>query len=158
MSADVAILGIGRPHHGDDALGPAAAELLAARLAGTARVIPGGTGWGALCAAGGERLLVILDAAEAGECLRPGDWRRLIYPRDEAGLDASGLRDTHTARAAQALALATALGGLPPNVWIYALAGERFLPETELSPSVGAALDAFVARVEADIREWLGLP
>ncbi|MBI3944880.1 MAG: hydrogenase maturation protease [Armatimonadetes bacterium] len=149
------VIGVGRPGFGDDALGLTAARALEPRLTGAVRVVADGTGLAALSAVEGEELLVLIDAAESGAGLPAGQWRRLRYPQDAPAFADSHLRTTHTLAVDSALAVAAALGRLPDEVWVYALAGERFAPETSLSAPVSAALCRFVEEIEADVRNWL---
>lgn len=160
MSHRVLIVGIGRPSLGDDALGLVAAARLRERLAGAAAVIAdAGTGWDALHALGEAHRCVIIDAAQA-EASRfpPGRWCRLRYPDQAAALANVPLRNTHSMGTAGLLAMAATLGWLPEETWVYALAGERFEPETGLSPAVAAALDTFVSEIAGHVHAWIRQP
>ncbi|MDH7568208.1 MAG: hydrogenase maturation protease [Armatimonadota bacterium] len=158
MRHPVLVLGIGRPRFGDDAVGPGAAEKVRVLLATSVRVaIDGGSGWSALHSLDGEELLVLVDAAEASARMPPGAWLRLQYPADSPAIDQCLRRNTHTFGLASVLRVVETLGCLPPHVWLYVMAGQRFTPETEMSPEVEAALPQMVRAIVSDVRHWLSL-
>ncbi len=153
-SEPILIVGAGRVRHGDDAVGILAARLAARRLSGLACCLLEQSGWDTLDALQDRRLLVIVDAAEPTEQLPAGHWSRLDFSASPDALAGCPLRDTHTAGVGSMLRLARALGRLPAEVWIYAIAGERFAPETPLSVPARAAALQVVARIDSDIRAW----
>lgn len=152
----IRIVGCGSLAAGDDRLGLLAARLLRASLPPEVEVIEDATGgadperW---CA--GAEVLVIVDAAEAGPGFPAGSFLRLEYPREKARLQNLTVRDTHGLSPAYALRLAENLGLLPPEVIVYALAGERFDPasppselwEQALAPAVEAIRCEVLARL-----------
>jgi len=153
----VLIAGVGRPNLGDDAAGVEIAERLRERLGDLARVVTDtGSGWELLHEGGDFELLVLIDAARSTRCLPAGEWRRIEYPRQESAIEACALRETHTMSLESMLRMARMLDRLPHEVWIYAVAGSRFEPETGLSPEVGSALDNVTETIERDVREWAG--
>ncbi len=153
----IVVVGIGRPRFGDDALGLLAAKALEEPLAGIAQVVADpGSGWAAVQEAEGRDLLVLVDAAEARGALPAGRWMRMRYP--DPALAACGLRDTHTAGVEAMLEIAALAGCLPPETWVYAMAGERFAPETDLSPSTAAGLGPLVEQIVMDVRAWVEGP
>lgn len=103
----------------------------------------------------GVEVLVIVDAAQAGPGFPAGSFLRLEYPREKARLQNVAVRDTHGFSPAYALRLAENLGLLPPEVIVYALAGERFAPasppaqlwEHALNPAVEAIRRGVFARL-----------
>lgn len=153
QNAGILIVGLGRPRHGDDAIGLNIVADLDSRLRGVARCVADPSGWGLLDAIDGVDLLILVDAAQAHEALPAGSWRRIDYHREPSLLADSGLRGTHSADLASILEMARALGTLPENVWIYAVAGDRFEPESEPSEAVMSAAEA----VREDIWNLTGL-
>jgi hydrogenase maturation protease len=150
----VLIVGVGRMRHGDDAVGILTARLAVRRLRGLAAGLCDLGGWNMLNALEGRRLAIIVDAARADARLPAGRWTRIRYTASPKALAGCRLRDTHTAGVEPMLRLAGSLGRLPPAVWIYAIAGERFVPEERLSPPVRASVLQVGAQIEADVRAW----
>ena len=153
-SEPVLIVGAGRVRHGDDAVGILVARRAARRLAGLASVLVDLGGWDTLDTLDGRRLLIIVDAAETRAQLPVGRWIRIDFTASPGALTDCPLRDTHTAGVDAMLRLARALDRLPPIVWIYAIAGERFAPEERVSPAVRKAALEVAAQIEADVRAW----
>jgi len=155
MNTAVLLVGLGRPRCGDDAAGLLIAQELSSRLVGVAEVVLDETGgWRILEAVSGHQLLVIVDAADAAGELPPGGHKKLAYPGDAAAIMERRGADTHTLGLDATLRLGQALGQLPPETWIYAVAGEQFEPETELSIPVRDRLGQVSDEVERDIRRW----
>jgi hydrogenase maturation protease len=150
----VLIVGAGRLRHGDDAVGIFVARQAARRLAGLACAQVDLSGWDTLDALNDRRLLIVVDAAEPRADFPPGQWLRIDYAASPDALEACRLRDTHTAGVDAMLRLAGALGRLPPVVWIFAVAGERFAPEERFSPAVRQSAMGLAAQIEADVRAW----
>jgi hydrogenase maturation protease len=154
-SGRILVIGIGRPQCGDDAAGLLAVTRLRERAGCAARVVcAAGTAWDLLDALEDEDLLIIVDAAEPHEQCPPGRWLRFFYPADADFLVTCRFAGTHVEGLADVLALAGALGRLPPETWIYALAGLQFVPETDLSTPVVAVLPLLIEALEADTRRW----
>ena len=106
----------------------------------------------------GVRLLVVVDAALAGDDFPPGTWRRIDYGRDDARLIARHLArpavSGHTLGVAEGLELARALGVLPPTVWIYVIAGGDFGYGAALTAPVEAAVSTVADQIRADVAAW----
>lgn len=93
--------------------------------------------------AGYDRL-VIIDAMHGGGA--PG----AVYVREVESVQQIEQIDLHLAVPAAALAVANALGALPPEVFIVGCEPEQVDElTTELSPAVRAAVDPVVAQVRA---------
>lgn len=157
--APVLIVGLGRPHHGDDAAGLLVAAALEQRLRGVADVACGhGDGWEILEEGGDRRLMVIIDAAEADEGLPAGEWVQVDSSSLVGGPADFSLANPHAPSVEALLQLAASLGCLPDEVWIYAIAGQVFEAETELSPPVHHALGLLTDAIESDVRAWTHQP
>ena len=105
---------------------------------------------------GGQGLLEILDGrgtlllvAALAPGVAAGTVWRLEWP--DARLETLRPGTTHHLRPAEALRLAAALGLLPPQVVIWAVAGECFGPQAALSPAVAAAVPGLVGRIVAEL-------
>jgi hydrogenase maturation protease len=105
---------------------------------------------------GGQRLLDILDGRGTlllvdalATQLAPGTIQRLEWP--DPRLEALRPGTTHHLRPAEALWLAATLGLLPPRVVIWAIAGECFDPQADLSPAVADAVPGLAQRIMADL-------
>jgi hydrogenase maturation protease len=152
----VLIVGAGRVRHGDDAVGILVARLAKRRLAGHAALLLDLGGWATLDSLEGRRMLIVVDAAMAQDGFRAGEWRRIDFLATPEALEECGVRDTHTAGVASMLEIARTLGKLPEEVWIYAIAGERFAPEERMSAAVRGVAMKVAAQIDADVRDWAG--
>ncbi|UCD30182.1 MAG: hydrogenase maturation protease, partial [Planctomycetota bacterium] len=112
------------------------------------------TGWETLNAIKNEGLLILIDAAEENELFPAGQWCRLDYPHTNEVIINYKLRDTHSMSIDSMLRMGHALGWLPPEVWIYVIAGKCFQPEAGISPSVAKAINQIAGQIESDIRIW----
>jgi hydrogenase maturation protease len=156
MSDRVLIVAVGRSKFGDDAIGLVIAGKLQRLLGDVARVvIDKGGGWETLEVIDEESLLILIDAAEENVRLPAGSWCRIKFPEHADAIECCRLRDTHTMSVGAMLEMGGTLGRLPRDVWIYAVAGERFAPETDLSPRVSRIVDQVAERVTRDVRSWL---
>jgi Ni,Fe-hydrogenase maturation factor len=117
-------------------------------------------------------LLIIVDAAAeregfpAGACTKI-DWTAHFQSERRAKADERGRRPgnsvpsaqtrttTHTLGVTTALELGDQLGVLPPEVWIYAVAGRDFGYGPGFSEAVEAGVDGIVERIRADVDAWL---
>jgi hydrogenase maturation protease len=79
----------------------------------------------------------------------PGTIQRLEWP--DSRLETLRPGTTHHLRPAETLQLAATLGLLPQSVVIWAIAGERFDPQTSLSQSVAAAVPEVVPQIVAEL-------
>lgn len=114
-SAETLVLALGNPLRGDDGLGTAVLESLAAsgRVPAGVELRDGGTpGLDTALVLEGYRRAIVVDAADMG--LEPGTWARCTLPARSLQPGAS----LHAAGLAEALALGDALHILPPEVII----------------------------------------
>lgn len=161
--APVLVVGCGRSHRRDDQIGLRVAELLSADPPEHARVLASeAPGTDILTEIADARLLVVVDAAAPEDCVAPGEWTRLALaranlPRSEslfAELRTSGASSTHALSVADALKVGERLGVLPPEVWVYAVAGGDFGYGDDLSERVRRSIEDVAARIRRDVREW----
>ena len=163
----VALIGLGNALRGDDAIGP----LVAARVRDRLRAlgVPGADHrldlrCGALdplaiiAAWSGATTAVVIDAAVSGA--PPGTVLRFdVTPRADsraAPLPAAfGRASSHGLGLAEAIALARALGRLPPRLLCFAVEGSDFAHAGEMSRPVRAAATTAVERIADEIlRTW----
>ena len=136
-----------------------------ARLGGTAVSIPhitlidGGTpGLETALTLQGYDKVIVIDAANFGA--EPGTWRR--FPLSEVSLiQQANMNGTlHDAGLAEALALAEALGILPPEIILYGIQPESVAWETGLSEVVQQALPVICRQIQAElsyVEDWQSL-
>jgi hydrogenase maturation protease len=148
----VRVVGCGNRDAGDDAVGLIIAEQLRGRLPSgfDVRTETGG-GAGLIRWCEDIETLILVDAALATEDFPAGQWRRLAYPADREQLGAMALSGSHLLGLAQGLELALALGTLPGEVQIHAMAGAQFELGAGLSPAVERALAAWANDLERAI-------
>jgi hydrogenase maturation protease len=159
----VGVFGCGRSHRRDDQAGLRVAEMVSAAFPSDVRVMESeAPGADLLADLAGVELLVIIDAARAADAVAPGDCRRLVLGADQArvatALDLAPLRSatsSHLLGVYEGLCVAEALHLLPPEVWIYAIAGDDFGYGEALSAAVERALPGIASRVIGDIRAFL---
>ena len=144
-----AVVCVGNPFRGDDAVGLRVAEALAGSVPEGVRVVEcEGEPVGILDAWEGCERAILVDATESG--VEPGTIRRL--PVHEAPLPPELRRSsTHLLGVAEAVELARALGRLPAETVVYGIEGGCFDTGAPLSPEV----EQVVATVVASIREEL---
>ncbi len=153
MTGKILIVGVGREAFGDDAAGLVAARRLEGVFDERVSVVADGNGgWSLLDSMEGYDLVVVIDAAESSDALPAGTWARLRYPAQAEALGKLRVRDSHTLGLEAVLRLAEAIGTDPAEFWVYALAGERFGPETPMSPAVESAVGRLTSRIAADVR------
>ncbi len=146
MTPPPLIIGIGSPL-GADRLGWLATERLQARRPGLRTRLLDRPGAALLTHLQEERAVCLIDAARGhapvGHLYRltPGE-----LPQGPA------FTSSHALGITEALALGTALGGLPEHLWLLAVeTGEHRDPETALEiawPALCAAVDRFLERAE----------
>ena len=146
MQPTVRVLGVGSPH-GDDQVGWRLVECLAAGSAPAVDAIALGDPVDLLGHLDGCDMLIVLDACRAG--LPPGRLIRLPWQAVRSGERAE--RTTHGFGVSAALALADALGRLPPTVLLIGIEAESCEPGTGLSPTLRQAIPGIVPRIEAII-------
>lgn len=156
--APILIIGCGRKFRGDDQLGLMAAELLQTRrgdLPTGATIIASESP----CATDfvdcePHHLLILIDAARAASGFPAGSVRRIDYHRQPDRLLDDLRTDTHTLGVETALRLGDALGLLPRDVWIYAIACDHFEFGDAPDQSLRAAVDNAANQIIADVTHW----
>ncbi|MFE2064366.1 hydrogenase maturation protease [Streptomyces sp. NPDC059467] len=151
MSVRVVVVGVGNPLRGDDGIGPAVVEALRGR-------IPDDT---VLAVSDGEpaRLLdlwrdadtVIVVEALRTHPARPGELHTLT-PAQAAG-HARATASTHAFGLGDCLALAEALGRMPPRFVVHAVEAADVGLGERLSDAVRSALPELTTRVAASVRQ-----
>lgn len=144
----VRIIGVGNPLMGDDGIGIAAVERLAARpLPPGVEAIDGGTGGITLLGLmEGADAVVLVDAVCAGR--PPGAVLRL----EAAGIGAGVCGLTlHAAGLAEVFALGREMGMLPPRVVLFGVEPQTIAPGLGLSPAASAALEPLLGAILAEI-------
>ncbi len=160
---DVLIVGCGRRQRRDDQLGLRVAALLADDPPRGAVVLQSeAPGIDLLTGLSDQRLLVIVDAAHGAGEAGPGSWRRSTWQRESGARGGSWIgewpgaaRDSsHLLGVADALRVGAALGTLPPEVWVYAIAGADFGYGDELTAASRGAVLAVAHAIVADLGAW----
>ncbi len=154
---DTIVLALGNPLRGDDGVGAAVIEALAA--AGVPQgvdLVDGGTpGLETVLLLQGYQRAIIIDAAAMGR--EPGVWVR--FTPDEVVLPSedSGLRGTlHDAGLAEALQLGKMLGILPGELVIFGVQPLQLGWELGLSDQVRAAVPQVCAAILSELHARAG--
>jgi hydrogenase maturation protease len=150
----VLVVGLGQRERGDDGVGPAVAEALAAQRLPGVRVIEHEDPVRLLDEWAGADLVVVVDAVRSGQ--RPGTVRVLDANGDPMP-DWTGGGGTHAFGLDAAVELARALDRLPARLVIVGVEAEQFRPGEPLSPAVAAAIGP-AARAAADAIRAYRLP
>ncbi len=143
------VIGLGSPARGDDAVGPAVARAVAARLPGVA-VVDHEDPTGLLDVWAGHSPVVLVDAVRSGapsgtvHHLRTG---QALPPVTTGAWRHSGYGSTHAVGLAEMVELGRALGRLPDCLVVVGVEAERFDHGAPLSPHVAAAVPVAAARV-----------
>ena len=147
--ADVVVIGMGNLDRADDGVGIWAVRELRATLQGRARVeecLQDPTELLPLWRS--ARVAIVVDAARSGAA--PGTVHRVV-----AGVDPLLLSwrvsSTHALSLPQVVALARALGELPPRLVIYGLEAGSMGAGSALSPPVRDAVPRLVERITAEV-------
>jgi hydrogenase maturation protease len=146
------VIGVGNALRGDDAVGPAVAGVVAAR-------VPEGVSV-SVCEAEPSRLLdafgaadvaVLVDAVSTGAAL--GTVHR--FDLGETPVPPGRLRSssTHALGIGEVVELARALGRLPRRTVVYGIEGSEFTAGEGLSPPVAAAVERAAAAVLREVLE-----
>ncbi|MBN1122669.1 MAG: hydrogenase maturation protease [Anaerolineae bacterium] len=150
--ATTLILALGNPLRADDGVGAAVIEALRDhRLPPDVELLDGGTpGLETVLYFEGRSRVIVVDAADMG--LEPGEWRRFTLGDATLKSNDMGLRGTlHYAGLAEAIALADAMGALPPELIIFGIQPESIGWEPGLSEPLCAAVDIVAGKVLAEI-------
>ncbi len=153
---EIAVVGCGRWLRRDDQSGLLAAEFLETSLAPKCLVV--GTEAPATDIPNlleGVRLLIIVDAARSADGHPPGSWARMDYWTHKDHLAQRCRTDTHALSVDLALSLAEAMGTLPQDTWIYAIAAEDCGYGEDVTPAVAKAITEVTACIETDIADYL---
>jgi hydrogenase maturation protease len=149
MPESIRIIGIGNPLMGDDGVGIAAAERLAAMaLPEGVEVVDGGTGGLTLLdlMAGADKVILI-DAVSMGKA--PGAVIR--FTPDEVVLaEDESVLSLHESGLPAVFSLGREMNLLPPEVAIFGVEPASVEWRMGLSPEVEAALEELVERVSAE--------
>lgn len=143
-----AVLVLGAPLRGDDAVGPLVGERL--RAAGVDVHECGDDPTRLVERLAGVDLAVVVDAVRSGQA--PGTVHR-IDGRADALAGGPGGVSTHSIGLAAAIDLAEALGALPRRVVVIGVEGERFAIGDAPTPAVSAAVPQVVEEVMSVLGE-----
>ncbi len=142
------VIGLGNPDCGDDGIGPLVARAIAERETGVRVIERRGDALALMEDWRGAQSVVLVDAAAAVS--EPGRIHRIDLAREELRRDLS-LSSTHAFGMAEAIALARALGRLPPQLIVYAVEGENFAPGDPMSCAVADAAEDVTARILSEL-------
>ena len=144
MAADALVIGYGNTLRGDDGIGPAVAEEVAALGLSGVRVIVAHQLTPELAAElANARLAVFIDAAVSGEPARAVRIQGTVV----------GEMTTHVANPCGLLALCTAVYGRCPEAWLVTAAGADFEVRDGLSPTGRENAREVLSYVEYLIRD-----
>lgn len=149
---DTLILGVGNPLMGDDGVGVLAVQRLLARpdLPPDVTVMDGGTaGLGLIPLIENYHRVVLVDAVLMGE--PPGTVRRFKWHEARVAGHERPL-SLHQSGLADALALAEALGCLPPEVIVFGVQPQHTDWEQPLSEAVARALPGLTDALLTEVR------
>ena len=146
--SDSLVIGVGNPIRADDNIGRVVVDLLRSRAPASVRLIErDGEATALLADLQSARRAWLIDAAQSGA--QAGTVHRIdcagnaLLPRRSVSSHGFGL--------AEAVALARALGGLPPHCIVYAIEAAEFTPGAAPSPAVmraaGEVADAILAEL-----------
>jgi len=152
MSETIRIIGVGNPLMGDDGVGIAAVERLAALpLPAGVEALDGGTGGLTLLELmAGAETVILLDAVEMG--LAPGSIARFDAGAIAAEEGGAGL-SLHEAALPEVFALGREMDLLPPRLVVFGVEPASVERRLGLSPAVAAAVEPLVERVLAELRQ-----
>jgi hydrogenase maturation protease len=150
------IIGIGNEYRRDDAAGLVAARRLQAQLGEIVTILEQSGDGAVLMEMWKEaRRVILIDAVSSGAA--PGTIHRL-----DAKVETIPAKffnySTHAFGVAEAIAMATALNQLPPELVIYGIEGKSFAAGVELSMEVARAIDEVVERIKKEIRQRQNAP
>jgi hydrogenase maturation protease len=145
------IVAIGNRDRGDDGAGPAVLDRLRGAELSARQVENAGDAAGLIAALEGAESAFLIDACVSGA--EPGTVHRIDAGRGALPPGRSGL-SSHGFGLADCIALARALGALPPFCIVYAVEGVRFDLGAGLSPPVARAVAAAASAIRAEIASW----
>ena len=143
-----AIIGIGNPDRGDDAVGRIVAARLRDRVGGGISVVEvDGEATDLIERIGDSDHAILVDAALSGGTA--GEIHRFDVTREPLPAARFGM-STHGFGLGEAIELARALGRLPARCVVFAVEARSFDHGAPLSPAVAAAADMVIERVLAE--------
>jgi hydrogenase maturation protease len=152
------VLALGNSLRGDDGVGSVVLERLeeTAVFSPNITLIDGGTpGLETALTLQGYDKVIVIDAANIGA--KPGTWQRFLLS-DVLLVQQANMNGTlHDAGLAEALALAEALGILPPEIILYTIQPESVGWEIGLSLAVQQAIPAICQHIQAEltwVEDW----
>lgn len=146
------VICVGDADRGDDALGPACADILANH--GVPVRVSAGGAFELLELFRESTAIFLVDAVVTGK--QPPGTVYSFSGEAAAVRSAEWTHATHGADVAEALRLARTLGVCPERVCIYGVEASNFGWGEAMTPEVCKALPALAARVEADWRAAMG--
>ncbi|MFC3119745.1 hydrogenase maturation protease [Jhaorihella thermophila] len=145
----LAVIGIGNPRRGDDAVGREVARWLRGRAPQRARVLDtDGEPASLIALLDGLAAVWIVDACRSGA--RAGAIRRLDVSATALPSELTTV-STHGLGLAEAIELARAIDRLPPHCVVYAIEASAFDHGSSLTPDVAAAVAETGRRILAEI-------
>lgn len=147
-ASPIVVIPLGNRSMGDDGVGPAVLDLLAADEGTAFAVREPRDAMGMVACWEGASTTIVVDAAQSGA--KPGTIHRIEHADGVVPKDA-GRMSSHGMGLAEALALSEALGRTPPRLVVYAVEAASFEPETPLTPAVAASVPAVAAQIRAEI-------
>lgn len=146
LNRRVLVIGLGNSDRSDDGIGLVIAKRLTS-------LVPEGV---TVTESGGDLMtlldtwrafedVILIDAMHAGDM--PGRVRWFDVSAEELPEDSFHSHSTHAFGLAHAVAMARALGDLPPRIHVVGIQGAVFAPGTTLSPVVQAAVNDVVKSV-----------
>lgn len=150
------IVGIGSPDAGDDAVGPAVAEVVRARAVVGVEVLVHEDPTDLSLLWRDRELVVVIDAVRSGE--PPGIVRtEVVREKTAAGWPSGRSGGTHDFGLGSAVALSRALGTLPELLVLVGVEGRSFAPGDPMTAAVRAAVPTAVDAVLAVCRQGVGV-
>lgn len=143
------VIGLGSPDRGDDAVGPAVARAVAARLPEVV-VVDHEDPTSLLDVWAGHSPVVVVDAVRSGAPVGTVHWLETglaTPPMGPVAWARSGHGSTHAVGLAEMVELGRALGRLPDRLVVVGVEAERFDHGAPLSRHVAAAVPVAAARV-----------
>lgn len=140
------VIGIGHPFRGDDAVGPAVTEAVAALgLADVTTLAHHGEGTDLMERWQGYGRVILIDATRSGAA--PGTIRQ--WDAAEALPAALFPKGSHVFGVAEAVEMARLLGRLPAHLTVIGIEGADFTMGAGMSPQVAAAAESVAAMIAA---------
>lgn len=147
---DVRVFGLGNPTRGDDGIGWLVAGRLKERVPDGVDVrLAIGESLDLIESWTGARVVIVVDAVHSGTT--PGTVHRFVAGRDP--LPSRPSTSTHGMGLAEALAMARAIGRVPPRLIVWGIEGACFEVGAGISPDVADAVPAVVSGILNDVTQ-----